>query len=143
MKAKEFDELFDAGEDVTPHLKLNEGRRVFQKRRRVNAIIDQEEIEQIKDSIVTMYEPDMIILFGSWARGDASETSDIDLLVISDREKHLPRYKRGLDVRLQLSQFKTPKDILFYTHDDVERWRNVPQAFINTVLREGQVLYER
>ena len=102
-----------------------------------------EEIDLIRESIVRLYQPDKIILFGSWARDDADEQSDIDLLVISNREKHLPRYQRGLDVRLQLSAFKTPKDILFYTHEDVDRWRNVPQAFINTVLNEGQILYER
>jgi uncharacterized protein len=101
------------------------------------------EISLITDLIVRLYRPDKIILFGSWARGDAGDQSDIDLLVISDREKHLPRYKRGLDVRLQLSQFMTPKDILFYTHEDVNRWRNVPQALINIILREGRVLYER
>jgi uncharacterized protein len=106
-------------------------------------MIVQEEIDQIKESIVRLYQPDKIILFGSHARAEAGERSDIDLLVISDREKHLPRYKRGLDVRLYLSRFKTPKDILFYTHDDVARWRDVPQAFINTALKEGQVLYER
>ncbi len=103
----------------------------------------QEEINLITKRIVQLYQPDKIILFGSWAREDADQKSDIDLLVISDREKHLPRYQRGLDVRLQLSTFKTPKDILFYTHDDVNRWQGVPQAFINTVLSEGKVLYER
>ncbi len=103
----------------------------------------QEEINLITKRIVQLYQPDKIILFGSWAREDADKQSDIDLLVISDREKHLPRYQRGLDVRLQLSAFKTPKDILFYTHDDVNRWRGVPQTFINTVLNEGKVLYER
>ena len=103
----------------------------------------QEEIKAITEQIVRLYEPDKIILFGSWARGEANKQSDIDLLVISDREKHLPRYKRGLDVRLQLSRFKTPKDILFYTHEDVERWRSVPHSFINMVLGEGQILYER
>ncbi len=101
------------------------------------------EIALIRDRIVQLYRPDKIILFGSRSRGDADEHSDIDLLVICDREKHLPRCKRGLEVRLQLSEFKTPKDILFYTHEDVERWKSVPQAFINTVLREGDVLYER
>ncbi|MCP4423441.1 MAG: nucleotidyltransferase domain-containing protein [Chloroflexi bacterium] len=103
----------------------------------------QEEINLIAERIIQLYRPDKIILFGSWARDDADKQSDIDLLVISDREKHLPRYQRGLDVRLQLSAFKTPKDILFYTHDDVNRWRGVPQAFINTVLSEGKILYER
>ena len=101
------------------------------------------EIKLITDCIVREYQPDKIILFGSWARGRADKDSDIDLLVISDREKNLPRYKRGLDIRLLLSQFGSPKDILFYTHDDVERWRDVPQTFISTVLNEGRVLYER
>ena len=102
-----------------------------------------EEIEVIRDRIVRFYQPDKIILFGSRARGDASEYSDIDLLVISDREEHLPRYKRGLDIRLRLSDLRTPKDILFYTHEDVRRWESVPQAFVNTVLNEGEILYER
>ena len=101
------------------------------------------DIRLITDCIVREYQPDKIILFGSWARGDANRHSDIDLLVISDREKQMPRYKRGLDVRLLLSQFQSPKDILFYTHEDVEQWRGVPQTFINTVLTEGRVLYER
>lgn len=104
---------------------------------------DNPEIKLITDCIVREYQPDKIILFGSWARANANTESDIDLLVISDREKNLPRYKRGLDIRLLLSQFPSPKDILFYTHDDVERWRGVPQTFINTVLNEGRVLYER
>lgn len=100
-------------------------------------------IKSIIECIVREYQPDKIILFGSRARGDADEQSDIDLLVISDREKRLPRYKRGLDVRILLSQFQLPKDILFYTHEDVERWQDVPHTFINTVLSKGRVLYER
>ncbi|MBS1250448.1 MAG: hypothetical protein MAG431_02042 [Chloroflexi bacterium] len=101
-----------------------------------------EEINSIKNRIVQLYQPDKIILFGSGSRDDANQESDIDLLVISDREKHMPRHQRGLEVRLALSEFKTPKDILFYTHEDLKRWQGVPQAFINTVLREGEVLYE-
>ncbi len=72
-----------------------------------------EKINRIKEIIVENYHPDKIILFGSCARGDADEQSDIDILVISDREKDLPRYRRGLDVRIKLSEVETPKDILF------------------------------
>ena len=53
------------------------------------------EIEMIRDRIVQMYQPDKIILFGSRCRGDADEQSDIDLLVISDREKDLPQEDRS------------------------------------------------
>ena len=101
------------------------------------------ELKLITECIVREYQPDKIILFGSWARGNADEQSDIDLLVISDREKELPRYKRGMYFRFLLSQLQSPKDILFYTHEDIERWRGVPQTFVNTVLSEGVALYER
>jgi hypothetical protein len=35
------------------------------------------------------------------------------------------------------------KDIVVYTSDEVAQWRDVEQAFINTAIREGRVLYER
>jgi len=46
-----------------------------------------EKINRIKEIIVENYHPDKIILFGSCARGDADEQSDIDILVISDGKK--------------------------------------------------------
>jgi predicted nucleotidyltransferase len=102
-----------------------------------------DEVKRIRDIIVREYEPDKIILFGSRARGDALPDSDIDILVVSDREKDLPRYKRGLEVRLKLAAVRVPKDILFYTHGDFGKWRTVRQSFVSAVLREGVVLYER
>ena len=100
------------------------------------------EIRRIADTIIDEYQPDKIILFGSRARGEARPNSDIDILVVSDREKDLPRYKRGLTVRLKLAGISTPLDILFYTHEDLARWKNVRQSFSATVLREGVVLYK-
>jgi predicted nucleotidyltransferase len=102
-----------------------------------------DEVERIKDIIIREYQPDKIILFGSRARGDFAPDSDIDILVVSDREKDLPRYKRGLQVRLKLASASpsTPLDILFYTHDDLNRFKNVKQSFCASVLREGVSLY--
>jgi len=100
-------------------------------------------VEQIKDILVKEYNPDKIILFGSQARGNAQPDSDIDMLVISDAEKHIPRYKRGLNVRIKLAQVPVPKDILFYSLDEVARWRGVKHTFVDTVFNEGIVLYER
>jgi uncharacterized protein len=100
------------------------------------------EIRRIADTIIHEYQPDRIILFGSRARGEARPDSDIDILVVSDRERDLPRYKRGLKVRLKLAGVSTPLDILFYTHEDLAQWQNVRQSFSATVLREGVVLYE-
>lgn len=57
----------------------------------MNATDDQ--IQRITEIIINDYNPDKVILFGSRARGDDRPGSDIDILVISDQEKHLPRYK--------------------------------------------------
>jgi len=103
----------------------------------------QSAVEQIRDILVSEYQPDKIILFGSQARGNAQADSDVDMLVISDKEKNIPRYKRGLNVRIKLAQVPVPKDILFYSSDEVARWRGVKRTFVDTVFNEGVVLYER
>ncbi len=100
-----------------------------------------DEIKTITEIIVKEYKPDKIILFGSRARGDGSTDSDIDILVVSDRESDLPRYKRGRAVRLKLAGISTPLDILFYTHADLNRFQNIPQSFGATVHQEGVALY--
>jgi uncharacterized protein len=99
------------------------------------------EIKEITDIIVREYDPDKIILFGSRARGEGKPDSDIDILVVSDREKDIPRYKRGQNVRLKLAGISVPLDILFYTHDDLNRFKNIRQSFCATVRREGVELY--
>ena len=54
----------------------------------------------------------------------------------------MPRHKRGLHTRLALPEPDVPTDILFYTHEEVESWREVLLSFVATVLREGRVVYE-
>lgn len=103
---------------------------------------EHDDIKAIIDIVVNEYQPDKIVLFGSRARGDNSDDSDIDILVISDKEKHLPRYKRGLGVRIKLSSIKTPFDILFYTQEELDRFKNIRQSFCAAVQREGIVLYD-
>ncbi|MBI1926964.1 nucleotidyltransferase domain-containing protein [Candidatus Poribacteria bacterium] len=104
-------------------------------------MINQKTIDEIRDIIVETYQPEKIILFGSYANGNPTEDSDLDLLVIKD--SNLPRYKRGLKVRLALSRFHFAKDILFYTPEEINRWTNVPCSFVGTAMNQGETIYER
>jgi len=84
--------------------------------------------------------PEKIVLFGSRARGDASSDSDIDLLVIEKSD--LPRYKRAARYRRAVAGMCAAKDIVVWSPEEIDEWKTVPNAFITTILREGQVLYE-
>jgi len=103
------------------------------------------ETEQILHIIVTRIEriarPERVILFGSRARGEARTNSDYDLLVIVESDE--PRYRRAAPLYAALADVPVEADVLVYTPAEVAEWSAVPQAFVTTAIREGQVVYER
>lgn len=102
--------------------------------------VDAELMEEIAHRIVETIRPEKVIVFGSRARGNARPDSDVDLLVIAASSE--PRYKRAAPLYGAMSDILVPMDILVYTPEEVEEWREVPQAFVTTAVREGRVLYE-
>jgi predicted nucleotidyltransferase len=103
--------------------------------------VDDDLLNEVVQRILTVTHPDKIILFGSYARGDAKEDSDLDILII--QRSDLPRYKRSISIRLALLGVFPSKDIVVYTPDEVEEWKTASTSFIATVLKEGKVLYEK
>lgn len=97
-------------------------------------------LEEIVRRIVETVHPNRILLFGSSARGEANEHSDLDLLIVVPSD--LPRHRRSIPIYRALSDVPIPMDILVYTPDEIRDWANVPQAFVTTAVREGRVLYE-
>jgi len=104
--------------------------------------VDEEILKEIIRRIVSVIDPEKIILFGSYAYGEPKKESDLDLLVII-KESSLPRYKRSVPIYRTLAGILIPKDIIVYTEKEVEEWRNVPLAFITTIIRKGKVIYEK
>ena len=87
----------------------------------------------------TRLDPLQIILFGSQARGDADQQSDINLLVVfaelSDKRKD------ALDIIRTLSDLPAAKDILVSTPEELERHRPRIRSVLRYAQREGKVLY--
>jgi len=108
-----------------------------------NKMISQDQIQEIQELIIKEYQPEKIILFGSYARGTAKESSDLDLLIVADTEKEKPRWKRGLKIRILLSEYSFSRDLLFYTKEEIFYWINTPMSFVHTIYKEGKILYEQ
>ena len=103
--------------------------------------VDHHLIEEIVRRIVEAVHPEKIILFGSYAYGKPNEESDIDILVVT--RSNLPRYKRSIPIYRVLADLLIPMDVLVYTPQEIEAWKDVPQAFITTVLKRGEAVYEK
>lgn len=84
---------------------------------------------------------DKIILFGSHARGDFDEESDVDLLVVADLE--LPPAERVPALRRSLAGFPVACDIIVKTRAEYDRWRPALNHIVSMAEEEGVVLYER
>ncbi|MCI0617696.1 nucleotidyltransferase domain-containing protein [bacterium] len=98
-------------------------------------------IEKMTQRIVERFHPQSIILFGSHARGDENESSDIDLLIIAPSDE--PRWRRTIPVYRELVGSGVSKDIVWWAPEEIAEWRGVKAHFISTAIREGRVLYEK
>ena len=104
-------------------------------------MIGRKIIEEMASMIVEQFRPEKIILFGSYARGDAGECSDIDLLVVMDTD--LPKPKRSAPMYSLLRDYPYSKDILVYNADEVREYVDLPMTLMHRIFSEGVVLYER
>ncbi len=97
------------------------------------------------EAIVDEVDPEQVVLFGSRGRGDARVSSDVDLLVIEAEPFGPGRGKHEEMNRLYraLRGFRVPKDILVFSNEEVEYWRDSLNHVLARALREGRVLYER
>ncbi len=104
-------------------------------------MIDINKIKQVATRIGIETNAEQVILFGSHARGEAHETSDVDLLIIA--ESNLPRFKRSRNLYKLFRPYPFSMDLLVYTPLEVEKGRNSELSFVYTVLKEGKILYVR
>ncbi len=102
-------------------------------------------LDQMVQAIVAEVDPEQVILFGSRARGDAREDSDVDLIVVEAEPFGKTRSRRLEAARVYeaVAGFDALTDILIYSRDEVDHWRDSVNHVLARALREGTVLYER
>jgi predicted nucleotidyltransferase len=100
-------------------------------------------ISEIVEKIKNEYQPEKIILFGSYAYGTPTEDSDIDLFIIKETEKR--RIDRFVEVSplVENADYHIPICPLVYTPKEVTERLAMGDQFIEEVLAKGEVLYAR
>ena len=104
-------------------------------------MVSRNDIQKMADIIVEKFHPEKIILFGSHARGEATEDSDVDLLIVQRTEEDF--YERSVPIRKALLGFSCAFDILVRTPREFDAERNVYWTAVHDAATVGEVLYDR
>jgi len=102
----------------------------------------EKKIQEVANKIVKDYNPEKIILFGSYAWGNPTKDSDVDLFIVKDS----PKKGRGIAYEIDRSIFPRPFaiDILAYTPTEVkEKIEKDRNLFIEDVINNGKILYAK
>lgn len=97
-------------------------------------------IRQVVQAIAKRFNPEKIILFGSYAYGDPKPWSDVDLLLVMETEL-TERAQRLLVSRAINAPFRV--EVLVRTPANLKKRLNSRDYFLQEIVSKGQVVYER
>lgn len=102
-------------------------------------MVPMKEIRAFAKRIATEFRPNRIILFGSHAKGTATQNSDVDLLVIMPFRGRRVDQSVGIQMKLRPS---FPIDLIIRSPKEVRERLRIGDAFIRRILNTGKTLYE-
>lgn len=107
-------------------------------------MVTSDQIDEIVHILVSECQPEKIILFGSYAQGTATEDSDLDLAIVQQTD--LPHHKRSREFRKALRangrRWLFGMDILVFTPEEMEMYKNSLSVIVSEILQTGKTLYE-
>lgn len=103
-------------------------------------MLNEAQIQAAANRIAEALNPEKIILFGSYARGTATEHSDLDLMVIVPEGMEWNAMTKG---RSAVGQMGVGVDILAFDKETFDHRANWCSSPIHWAQVEGKVLYEK
>ncbi|MDP2824454.1 MAG: nucleotidyltransferase domain-containing protein [Sulfuritalea sp.] len=102
-------------------------------------MLPEQTIQGAVERIVAAANPTRVILFGSYARGEANEDSDLDLMVV---EKDVPNVgEEMVRLRSAVGSIGIGVDVLVYSEQEFAKRREWCSSPVYWAVREGKVLY--
>jgi len=98
-------------------------------------------IDKIIPMIVSLASPEQIILFGSYARGDYTDKSDIDLLIVKKDLKNGREINNILYREFFENKIDVPVDLISVDYNKYNELNNTIGYIYKTIKEEGKILY--
>ena len=96
-------------------------------------------IQACARKVAEEFHPEKIVLFGSYAYGNPTADSDIDLLVVMDHKGRA--VEQAAKIRASIhSTF--PIDVLVRSSHKIRERLEMGDPFVKTIIEKGEVLYE-
>lgn len=102
-------------------------------------MFDYSLVDKTVDEIVRRFSPEKVIIFGSVARQEADDLSDLDILVVMDTDD--PPYKRAAPIYLAVSSIRIPKDTIVLTPKEFAEDADNRFSFTSKIASTGVVAY--
>jgi predicted nucleotidyltransferase len=102
--------------------------------------VPDEAIAEVIRHIAERYQPERLILFGSYAYGDPRPESDVDLLVVMNTD--LRESEQAVQI-LQSVEHHFGLDLIVRTPASLERRLALGDPFLREIVERGKVVYER
>jgi predicted nucleotidyltransferase len=106
-------------------------------------MVAEEVIREATRRLAEKFDPDRIILFGSYARGIFDECSDVDFMVITEAVNRQNRHKIMAEMDRVLWGLKIAKDIVALSPDEFKEEMDIPGTTARYASKEGRLVYER
>lgn len=109
----------------------------LQKRKRIPMRV----IRALAKYIAEKFQPEAILLFGSYAYGKPQPWSDVDLLIIMDAPKG--EAETALEIYRSLPPLPFSLDLIVRSRETIEKRKKINDWFLIDITEKGKILYER
>ncbi len=103
-------------------------------------MVNRRSINAFVKRVADEFHPRRVILFGSYAYGEPTPDSDVDLLVVMPHDG--PPAVQAAEIRKRIHA-GFPMDLVVRSPTEIQRRLTMDDFFIREILERGQALYER
>lgn len=107
--------------------------------------MNKDKIDELKNYVISDLNPEAIILFGSYARGNQTTDSDLDFLaIVADSQiKNIDVRRSCVLIPRKVSAPRPATDLIIKSRSEFDEWKDSINNLVGRAVAEGKVIYER